>query len=185
MYQIECEEKFFCTPTPALFQFIEKELKFTFQKKIYETDIYLKDEQAIYLQQNTCLRIRKSNSNLLELTSKKVLKNDNRIKIEKNYTFALEKEKRILNLLKRIGIEEYCTVFKERFIYTLQNKSLTYNIMIDILNHKTSFIELEIISDKNNINFEKKLDEFIRLFEHFNLKKTTQNYRDFTKTNSF
>ncbi|MBQ8251351.1 MAG: CYTH domain-containing protein [Alphaproteobacteria bacterium] len=178
---IECEEKFFCAHTPALFHFIEKELKFKFQKKVFETDIYLKDKQSLYIQKDSCLRIRKSNLPFFELTSKKLLKNDIRVKIEKTITFPAHKHQRILALLKRIGFKEYCTVFKERFIYTSDKFSSTYNIMLDVINKKTSFLELEIVSEKNDPQLLKKLSEFEKLFQKFNLQKTDQNYRDFVK----
>ncbi len=178
---IECEEKFFCEHTPALFYFIEKELGFCFQKKVIETDIYLEDKQSLYIQKNTCLRLRKSGSELLELTSKKILNNDERIKIEKTHFFPLKKEEHLLNLLKRIGIKEYCTVFKERFIYTAKKSSITYNIMIDILNQKSSFLELEIIANRPHEVLKQKLNDFVKLFEQFNLKKTNKNYRDIIK----
>ena len=182
---IECEEKFFCNHTPTLFHFIEKELGFHFQKKVFETDTYFKDKNNKYIQPDTCLRLRKSDSQLLELTSKKILHKDERIKIEKTYTFSSQKKERILSLLKRIGITPYCTVFKERFVYTLEKENLLYSVMIDIINEKTSFLELEIVANTNDINLEQKLNNFVALFQNFNLKKTSQNYRDFTIETQF
>ncbi len=180
--QIECEEKFFCTLSPALFQFIEKKLYFQFQKKTHETDIYFKDKNLKYLQPDTCLRLRKNNTPFCELTRKKVIGNDNCIKIEKNFSFHQTKLKRFMSLLNRIEVEKYCTVFKERFIYTKKQSKITYNIMIDVLYDQYTFIELEILSQSYNASFLKqKLNDFILLFKDFNFQKATQNYREFTK----
>ncbi len=180
--QIECEEKFFCSLSPALFQFIEKELQFKFQKKVKETDIYFKDKNLKYLQPNTCLRLRTNNTPFCELTRKKVVGNDTCVKIEKNFSFPQTKLVRLMSLLHRIEVEKYCTVFKERFIYTKEKNCITYNIMIDILNNQYTFIELEILSHTHNALFLKqKLNDFISLFKNFNFQKAKQNYREFSK----
>ena len=177
--QIECEEKFFCTHSEKLISFILNDLQFNLKEKLEEEDIYLKDKDNKYIQQDTCLRLRKTNNSYMELTRKSAVNNNECLKKEKNIPFPIKKEKRLLLLLEQIGISAYCKVNKKRTVYTKTKENLTFNIALDIINDKTQFIELEIISlnYQNDLNI--KLDEFISFFKDFNLKKANINYRDF------
>ncbi|MBO7243804.1 MAG: CYTH domain-containing protein [Alphaproteobacteria bacterium] len=178
-HQIECEEKFFCKHTPELISFILNELNFKFKETLEEEDIYLKDEKGIYIKKDACLRLRKTNNLFLELTRKSVVNQNNQLKKEKNIPFPINKEKRLLSLLKRIGISPYCQVKKQRTIYLKRQENLTYSITLDTINNKTQFMELEITTKSLQNDLEIKLDNFISLFHTFNLKKANTNYRDF------
>lgn len=177
----EYEEKFFCNNIKPFLSFIKNDLRFEFKAKLYEEDTYLQDKNGVYISNLSCLRLRKSNNKYLELTAKYACSNDIRLKKEKNISLPLQKEKRIYQLLNRIGFSKYCTVFKERFIYTAKKNNITYNVMIDTINEKYHFVEFEIVSDKYHESFKNKLDEFINLFKNFDLVKTNENYRDFVK----
>ena len=177
--QIECEEKFFCTHSEKLNSFILNNLQFNLKEKLEEEDIYLKDKDNKYIQQDTCLRLRKTNNSYMELTRKSAINNNECLKKDKNIPFPIKKEKRLLLLLEQIGISAYCIVNKKRTIYTKEKENLTFNIALDIINNNTQFIELEIVSQGYHSDLESKLDEFIILFKDFNLKKANINYRDF------
>lgn len=177
--QIECEEKFFCPHSDKLISFILNELSFEFQEKLKEEDVYLKDKKERYIQKDTCLRVRKTNNSSLEITRKVAVNNDERIKSEKNISLPVNKEKRLFSLLNHMGITPYCIVSKKRSIYSKKIENLSYNIVLDVINDKTAFLEIEIVSQNYNPDLSSKLQEFIQKFQKFPLKKANINYRDF------
>lgn len=178
----EYEEKFFCSNPEKIKTFLEKELQFSFIKKVLEEDIYFKDIKNKYLSKNTCLRLRKTNNKFLELTSKKANTFDLSIKLEKTFPLPLNKKDRLIHLLNRIGISEYITVFKERFIYQKKFNNIICHIMIDKINKKYTFLEIEFTSNKQDFTLSKKvLEKIIKELSSFKIEQTTENYRDFIK----
>ena len=178
-HQIECEEKFFCTHSNELISFILNDLNFKLKEKLEEQDIYLKDKNNKYIQKNACLRVRKTNNAYLELTRKSAVNHNYQLKEEKNIPFPIQKEERLFSLLNQIGISKYCIVHKQRTIYSKTNGNLIFNVVLDVINQETQFLELEIVSFVVDDKLEVKLQEFIALFSDFDLKKANINYRDF------
>ena len=81
--------------------------------------------------------------------------------------------------MAKFEILPYCTVQKKRCIYSKTIQSLSYNIVLDIINNQFSFMELEIISSNSTIDLTPQLNEFISLFKDFKIQKAKINYRDF------
>ena len=178
----EYEEKFFCSKPEDIIHYITENLHFSFAEKVTEKDIYFQDPQKNYLTKTTCLRLRITNNTLLELTSKKTANIQSRVKTERNISLPLCKKDKIIRLLNRIGFLEYSTVFKERFIYKKNIKNITCHLMIDILNDKYTFLEIEFLTKKRNFNVLKKyIEEISKELQKFHIEKTLENYRDFIK----
>lgn len=182
---IEFEEKFMIPNFLELEHFILNNLNFSKVEITKEADIYFTDKQNLFLTPKTCLRIRKSPNKNSILTLKKLAGNtyDLRHKIEKNFSFPPQKENRVIHILNRIGFSPYCTVFKERTIFSKTINQLDHNIMIDCINNKYWFLELEITSpiDIEQAKILSLFSDFKNEFNHFNLKKCDENYRDFVK----
>ena len=178
----EYEEKFFCSNSENIIHFITENLNFSFKERVIEEDIYFQDPKKNYLTKTTCLRLRTTNNAQLELTSKRAANIQSRVKIERNLPLPHYKKERIISLLHRIGFSEYTTVFKERFIYTKTINNSTCNLMIDILNKKYTFLEIEFLTNKRNFNsLKKNMEKISKTLQKFNIEKTIENYRDFLK----
>lgn len=181
--RIEIEQKFFCNDKVNLLRLIE-ENKFSLISKSKETDEYFTDIDSTYIKNRTCLRVRTSNENEVELTFKGKSHEFNNLyaKEESNIKIDINERADIIKMLHSLGYYSYSVVDKIRNTFSKQESSLHFNIMIDEIINIGLFVEFEILctnSDEDVALLKNKLDMFVSKFSELNLKSADIPYRDF------
>ena len=162
-----------------------KEEKFEFSNELVEEDTYFTDINLNFIENKTCLRIRKTNNTNVELTYKpKTTKHtENYGKKETNVNISRGDYEDIKYILKELGYVEYVSFKKHREIYSKSKNDFEYNIMIDHIENIGDFIEIEILAqnydDKEKVQIE--LENLIKKIECKNLKPKEKPYRDLVK----
>ena len=162
-----------------------KEEKFEFSNELVEEDTYFTDINLNFIENKTCLRIRKTNNTNVELTYKpKTTKHtENYGKKETNVNISRGDYEDIKYILKELGYVEYVSFKKHREIYSKSKNDFEYNIMIDHIENIGDFIEIEILAqnydDKEKVQIE--LENLIKKIECQNLKTKEKPYRDLVK----
>lgn len=180
--KVEAESKYYCLEPEML---IKEALKNGFKEKCVEveSDEYFTDIESSFIKNRTCLRIRKTNNDSMELTYKG--KSNSLLgsfcKLENNICLNIDEYLNALSLFCALGYYSYVEVDKTRITYELKNSEYQYSIMLDKLPGIGGFVEFEIIADSESASKEviqNKLKEFISLFSDLNLKEATKPYRD-------
>ncbi|HAN10036.1 MAG TPA: class IV adenylate cyclase [Clostridiales bacterium] len=161
-----------------ILQYIKK-IGYIYKTKGKEEDLYFTDSEGEFIDNRTCLRIRKNESKDFILTykgesedySNQYSKREFNVSINKE---GLEKTKKILEML---NFYKYVKINKERIIYTKSTKEYEYNIYFDEIKNIGSFVEFEIISDDKQ-KLEDKFNEFMSQFKELNLIPACEPYRD-------
>lgn len=162
-----------------------KEEGFKFVEDIIEEDTYYTDKDFTFITDRVCLRTRKTNDNLLELTYKP--KTDNSTeqygKKEVNLKLRVEDYEDVRYIIEQLGYIKYVSFKKHRKIFTNLYKGFEHNIMIDEIEGVGNFIELEIIANTEEEKelLHDELDNFILRIGCQNLKEKKQPYRDIVK----
>lgn len=180
----EIEKKFFCDSSDDLiYKVLENHMKLV--DISYEIDQYFTDIESEYIKSRTCLRIRRTNSEKMEITYKGSSKEFTNLyaKCETNIDLDIKNYEGVVELLANLGFYSYVIFNKTRKTYSIIKDDLIYNVMIDDIKGLGSFAEFEILSniDKDiDINILKeKLNIFIDDFSSLKLREAILPYRDF------
>ena len=149
-----------------------------------EEDTYFSDEDLYFVKNRICLRTRKINDNYLELTykPKSTEETEKYGKKEVNIELNVKDHKDIKYIIKQLGYIEYVSFKKHRTTYTKTINEIERNIMLDELKDIGKFIELEVLSEKENKSkMVSELEDFIDEFECRNLERKQMPYRDIAK----
>lgn len=180
--RIEIEQKFFCKDTKKLEQFILVQ-NFDLKNCQVEQDEYFTDMDCKFVKNRTCLRLRKTDNQTLELTFKGKSFNYKSFyaKRESNIALNLDEYDDLLMMLFSLGYYSYSVVNKKRKTYSKIVDNLTYNIMMDEIEGIGSFVEFELLTNTEceKDNLLKKLDSFVTIFKKLNLEEADLPYRDF------
>lgn len=188
--RIEVEEKFFVYNIEEI-EKIAKLNKFCIKDSFFENDEYFTDIDSNYIKNRTCLRLRNTNNDALELTFKgksNEFSSNSYAKLERNIELKIEQYDDFVKVLEKLGFYSYVVVEKNRKIYTKNIGNLVYNIMIDEIKDVGNFVEFEILSSNLNVNIDEiniKLKEFINKFSNVELKEAKLPYRDFVAKSIF
>lgn len=180
--KVETEEKYYCLNLKRMIEIV-KSLNFNEIKSKTESDEYFTDIDSKFIENRTCLRIRKTNDSNMEITYKG--KSNSLLgqycKLENNITANIEEYSNFVSLFSSLGYYSYAIVQKERLTFEKTDDEYRYSIMIDSLPEIGGFVEFEIISEQESSTKEKlnqALRKFISNFSELNLKEETRPYRD-------
>ena len=179
--KIETEEKYYCLNPKKMVEKI-KAMNFEELKTKVESDEYFTDIDSEFIANRTCLRIRKTNNEQMEITFKGKSSSllGQYCKLENNIKASIDEYDNFVKLFCSLGFYSYVTVEKERITFTKSDQLYKYSIMIDKLPNIGGFVEFEIISEceakKEDLAI--ALRNFINEFKEFNLKEETRPYRD-------
>lgn len=181
--RVEIEKKFYCNNLEKLSNLII-ENNFILTETGFESDEYFTDIDSIFVENRTCLRIRKTDDKKMELTFKGKSKELSNFyaKMENNISLDIGEYNDILGFLSSLGYYSYSIVNKKRSTYSYKDNNLTYNIMIDQIEELGNFVEFEILSidDSFDFNFLKnQLDNLVKKFDSMNFISADLPYRDF------
>ncbi|MDD3341565.1 MAG: class IV adenylate cyclase [Bacilli bacterium] len=181
--RVEIEKKFYCENIKKLEQVV-MDTGFKLVETSHETDEYFTDIDSIFIKNRTCLRIRKTNEERMELTFKGKSKELTNLyaKTENNISLDIKEYKDTIGFLSTLGYYSYAIVNKKRLTYSHTDNDLTYNVMIDQINELGNFVEFEILSTDDNQDMhclKEKLDHFIEKFASIHLESADLPYRDF------
>ena len=97
-----------------------KENSFKLKEHIIEEDTYYTDKEQVFIKDRICLRTRKTNDEILELTYKPNTDNSTEKygKREVNISLNVKDYKDIEFVLHSLGYEKYVSFKKDRTIYT-------------------------------------------------------------------
>lgn len=164
-------------------QAIEKGFKLAHE--VEETDTYFTDKDKEFVRTRTCLRIRKVNSEYMELTYKSKSSQDTERygKKEVNIQIKPTDYEDLVTVLSGLGYIKYVEFTKYRKVYSKKDNNVEYNIMLDNIKGIGDFVEFEIITheDVSNSEREKKLADFIDEFNMTNGVEKKKPYRDIAK----
>ena len=192
---IEIEEKYFLNEKE--FNKIILNEKFKELKPVIEEDEYFTDIDSKYIDNRTCLRIRKTNNLEMELTfkGKSSKLNNFYAKKESNINLKIKEYNEVIELLTALGYYSYIKVKKNRKRYTKTENEITYNVLVDRIENVGDFIEFEILMDVNNLlnlseeklqeKIQKEFKKYILKFESLKLEPALYPYRDFTAEKTF
>lgn len=179
----EIEKKFFCDNSDDLiYKILEKHMNLV--DISYEIDQYFTDIDSEYIKTRTCLRIRRKNSEKMEITYKGSSNEFNNLyaKKESNIDLNIKNYEGIVELFANLGFYSYVTVNKARKTYSIKKDDIIYNVMIDEIKGLGSFAEFEILSESEDANLDilkEKLNKFIDDFSSLRLREAILPYRDF------
>ena len=187
--RIEVEAKYFIKENKEFLKLIESN---NFEKcnKIYEEDIYFTDIDSNYIKNRTCLRIRKNDKNLMELTfkGKSIVNKETYIKKENNISVNEKDIDELIGILNDLGYYIYVVVKKDRITYTKKQNNLDYNIMIDNIPNVGNFVEFEILCEDETKSIDilkEELNNFVnKKIQNNNKKKNLLLDFDGTLVNS-
>ena len=164
-------------------QAIEKGFKLAHE--VEETDTYFTDKDKEFVRTRTCLRIRRIDSNYMELTYKAKSSQDTERygKKEVNIRVKTTDYEDLVTVLSGLGYIKYVEFTKYRKVYSKKDNNVEYNIMLDNIKGIGDFVEFEIITheDVSNSEREKKLADFIDEFNMTNGVEKKKPYRDIAK----
>lgn len=162
---------------------IEKGFKLAHE--VEETDTYFTDIDKEFVRTRTCLRIRRIDSNYMELTYKAKSSQDTERygKKEVNIQIKPTDYEDLVTVLSGLGYIKYVEFTKYRKVYSKKDNNVEYNIMLDNIKGIGDFVEFEIITheDVSNSEREKKLADFIDEFNMTNGVEKKKPYRDIAK----
>ena len=187
--RVEIEQKFYCNDYNGLLKILNKNgLKKCSEK--YESDEYFTDIDSVYIKNRTCLRIRNVDNKYLELTFKGKSKelSNNYLKVENNINLDISSYDSIVGLLFSLGYFSYTIVNKNRITYTKKVNDLEYNVMIDKIENVGNFVEFELLyyKDEKDIDYlQKKLNDFVKIFETLKFESANLPYRDFVANKTY
>ena len=139
------EKKFFCDNSDDL---IYKVLNFNMKLVdiSYDIDEYFTDIESEYIKSMICLRIRRKNSQDIEIMYKG--KSNEFLNLyttkESNIIQDINNYEAIVELLSNLGFYTYVCVEKTRKTYSITRNKVIYNIMIDDIKDLGSFAEFEV-----------------------------------------
>ena len=180
--KVETEQKYYCNNSKELIKKL-RELKFKELKVKKESDEYFTDIDSEYIKNRTCLRIRKTNDNEMEITfkGKSVSLLGQYCKLENNIKTSIDEYNNFISLFTSLGFYSYVTVEKERYTFEKLKGKYKYSVMIDNLPNIGGFVEFEIISNQENskeLELKEELNSFVSQFNYLKLKEETRPYRD-------
>ena len=164
-----------------------KEFGYELDYHIIEEDTYFTDKDENFIKDRICLRTRKTNNDMLELTYKP--KTDNTTekygKKEINISLNVNDYDDIKHIINELGYVEYVSFRKDRTVYTKLKNDFTYNVMLDRIESIGNYIELEIIAhtEEEKESLASELDKLVSDFECENLQEKKLPYRDIVKQN--
>ena len=161
-----------------------KQEKFKLVSEEVEEDTYFSDEDLYFVKNRICLRTRKINDNYLELTykPKSTEETEKYGKKEVNIELKVKDYDDIKYIIKQLGYIEYISFKKYRTTYSKSINGIERNIMLDELKGIGKFIELEVLSEKEDKQkILSELENFIDEFECRNLERKQMPYRDIAK----
>lgn len=162
---------------------IEKGFKLAHE--VEETDTYFTDKDKEFVRTRTCLRIRRIDSNYMELTYKDKSSQDTERygKKEVNIQIKPTDYEDLVTVLSGLGYIKYVEFTKYRKVYSKKDNNVECNIMLDNIKGIGDFVEFEIITheDVSNSEREKKLADFIDEFNMTNGVEKKKPYRDIAK----
>ena len=182
MSRIETESKYYCMEPEKFINYCEK-IGLKLVDKEIENDEYFTDLDSAFIKNRTCLRIRSTDSDKMEITFKgKSLELLGQYsKVENNIEANILEYNNFVSLFSSLGYYSYVNVNKNRITYTLENSSFECNLMIDKLDEIGGFVEFEVISDRETYEkklMEQELNNFVKMFSEFNLEEVNLPYRD-------
>ena len=187
--KVETEEKYYCMEPERLISIAEMQ-NFKLVKNVVESDEYFTDIDSEYIKNRTCLRIRKSNNETMEVTFKG--KSDSLLgqycKLENNINADINQYENYVTLFSSLGFYSYCEVIKVSMVYKLSTDKYDYSIMIDKISGIGGFVEFEIMSNREDAKRKDLYDAlhlFVNKFESLNLKEATKPYRDIVADNVY
>ena len=158
---------------------------FKLAHEVEETDTYYTDKEKEFVRTRTCLRIRRIDSNYMELTYKAKSSQDTERygKKEVNIQIKPTDYEDLVTVLSGLGYIKYVEFTKYRKVYSKKENNVEYNIMLDNIKGIGDFVEFEIITheDVSNSEREKKLADFIDEFNMTNGVEKKKPYRDIAK----
>lgn len=158
---------------------------FKLAHEVEETDTYFTDKDKEFVRTRTCLRIRRIDSNYMELTYKAKSSQDTERygKKEVNIQVKPTDYEDLVTVLSGLGYIKYVEFTKYRKVYSKKENNVEYNIMLDNIKGIGDFVEFEIITheDVSNSEREKKLADFIDEFNMTNGVEKKKPYRDIAK----
>lgn len=158
---------------------------FKLAHEVEETDTYFTDKDKEFVRTRTCLRIRRIDSNYMELTYKAKSSQDTERygKKEVNIQIKPTDYEDLVTVLSGLGYIKYVEFTKYRKVYSKKDNNVEYNIMLDNIKGIGDFVEFEIITheDVSNSEREKKLADFIDEFNMTNGVEKKKPYRDIAK----
>ena len=162
---------------------IEKGFKLAHE--VEETDTYFTDKDKEFVRTRTCLRIRRIDSNYMELTYKAKSSQDTERygKKEVNIQIKPTDYEDLVTVLSGLGYIKYVEFTKYRKVYSKKDNNVECNIMLDNIKGIGDFVEFEIITheDVSNSEREKRLKDFISDFNITNGIEKKKPYRDIAK----
>lgn len=184
MKRIETEKKYYCNDIKKLIR-IATSLDFKLLSSKNEIDEYFTDIDSEYIKNRTCLRIRKTNNEKMEITFKGKSNTLTNLysKLENNIDAYIDEYDDYVKLFYNLGYHSYVIVDKDRITYSYSDNNYEYNIMIDSISGIGSFVEFEILSSKQIDSLEKKLERFIDKFKSVKLEEVNEPYRDIVAKN--
>ena len=180
--KVETEQKYYYFNPKKIIEKI-KNMKFIEMPSKIENDEYFTDINSEFIENRTCLRIRKTNNKDMEITfkGKSLSLLGQYCKLENNISTDINEYDNFVSLFTSLGFYSYCKVEKERYTFFKTDEKYRYSIMIDTLPSIGGFIEFEIISEQEESKKEElniALRKFVNSFSEFNLKEETRPYRD-------
>jgi predicted adenylyl cyclase CyaB len=179
--KVETEEKYYCINPKKLIEKI-KEYDFEELDTKTESDEYFTDIESEFIRNRTCLRVRKTNNEKMEVTfkGKSTSLLGQYCKLENNISSKIDEYNNFVSLFTSLGFYSYVEVVKERHTFTKTEGDYRYSIMIDKLPNIGGFVEFEIISEQDAKREDLKiaLRNFINKFSDIELKEETRPYRD-------
>lgn len=184
MKRVETEKKYYCNDIKKLIR-IATSLDFKLLSSKNEIDEYFTDIDSGYIKNRTCLRIRKTNNEKMEITFKGKSNTLTNLysKLENNIDAYIDEYDDYVKLFYNLGYHSYVIVDKDRITYSYSDNNYEYNIMIDSISCIGSFVEFEILSSKEIDSLEKKLERFIDKFKSVKLEEVNEPYRDIVAKN--
>lgn len=187
--RVEIEQKYYCNNHEELLKIV-KQNKLKKVSERFESDEYFTDIDSVYIKNRTCLRIRNVNNEYLEITFKGKSKEltNNYAKIENNIKIDYSNYESVVGLLYSLGYFSYSIVNKKRITYTKKVEQYEYNVMIDKIENLGDFVEFELLyynKDKDINHLQKKLNEFVAIFQKLNFESANLPYRDFVANKTY
>ena len=183
--RIELERSFIITELDEkrIKEKIEKE-DFKLVSEEIEEDTYFSDNDLYFVKNRICLRTRKINDDYLELTykPKSTEETEKYGKKEVNIQLSVKDYEDIKFIINQLGYITYVSFKKYRTTYSKLVNGIERNIMLDELKGIGKFIELEVLSEKEDKKkMLSELENFINEFECQNLGRKQMPYRDIAK----
>ena len=183
--RIELERSFIITELDEkrIKEIIEKE-DFKLVSEEIEEDTYFSDKDLYFVKNRICLRTRKINDDYLELTykPKSTEETEKYGKKEVNIQLSVKDYEDIKFIINQLGYRTYVSFKKYRTTYSKLVNGIERNIMLDELKGIGKFIELEVLSEKEDKKkMLSELEDFIDEFECRNLERKQMPYRDIAK----